>query len=376
MMVKSVRAREISASSGNPTIEIEVRTDAGTVAASVPAGTSTGRYEIKPFAGSVSSSIKAFNAKLKPIVFGMDVNTVEDVLVIEKKIEHLVPAVGGNSVLCLSYGLLRAIDSDVYRLFSCSSTPYQVCNIIGGGKHAKGTEFQEFHAIPVTDRYPESMAASTNVHTMVGELLASGKVGLEGAWVSKVGNENSMEVLKRACETVSGETGVEIELGVDVAASSFYVGGKYVYNDRKLDRGEQVDYILELIEKFGLRYVEDPLHEDDFDGFAELQKKTKCMVVGDDLFATDASRLRPVCSCAIVKPNQVGAIYKVINFLNALKKYKMVAVMSHRSQETMDPMIADLAVGLGTRYIKVSVFGKERVAKMRRLAEIYRQLRL
>lgn len=375
MIIKSVRACEILASSGNPTIEIEVRTDAGTVAASVPAGTSTGRYEVKPFAGSVSSSIKAFNSGLHQVL-GLDVNTVEDVLSVEKKIECLIPAVGGNSVLCLSYALLRAIDSDVYKLFSCSTIPYQVCNIIGGGKHAKGTEFQEFHAIPITERYPESMAASTNVHTMVGDILASGKVGLEGAWVSKVGNEKSIEVLKRGCETVSDETGVEIDLGIDVAASSFYNGGKYVYGDKKLDGGEQVDYILELIRKFGLRYVEDPLHEDDFEGFAELQKKTKCMVVGDDLFATDTSRIRPVCTGAIVKPNQVGAIYRVIDFIKALKKYKMEAVMSHRSQETMDPMISDLAVGLGTRYIKVSVFGKERVAKMRRLGEIYKQLRL
>jgi enolase len=371
MIIKSIVAREILASSGNPTVEMEVATDSGTGKASVPTGTSTGKYEVKAL---LPDSIKTFN-EISESLISREFNDLGDVLAIEKELYRSVSTVGGNPILCFSYALLRCLDKDVYTRLGNQSIPYQICNIIGGGSHGRGTEFQEFHAIPITQDYPASMDASGKVHKLVGEKLGAKKVGLEGAWLSKVGNESSLEILHRVCETVSDQTGIKIDLGLDIAASEFYKGGKYVYADKKLDKGDQIESIIELIKKFKLHYVEDPLDEDDFDGFSEIQRKTKSMVVGDDLFTTNSSRLKPVCKGAIVKPNQIGALHKTIEFLDALKKNGMTPTLSHRSGETEDSMLSDLAVGFGTPYIKVSVHGAERVSKMKRLKEIYEKLR-
>ncbi len=371
MRIVSVHAREIMASSGTPTAEIEVKTNRSSGRASVPTGTSTGKYEVNAFVGSAADSIKTFNSEVGPTLLGAEVNKLGDVLSIEKKVEKFIPKIGGNPILCLSYALLRNLNKDVYKIFGGLSIPYQVCNIIGGGRHAEGTEFQEFHVIPMTKDYPRSMDASKRIHSLVGERLKSKRVGLEGAWVSTLGNRKSLEVLHEVAKSVSDETGVRINLGLDVAASEFYKDEKYLYRDKKLNGDEQIEFILDLIKRFNLHYVEDPLHEDDFKGFAELQKKTKCMVIGDDLFATNASRLRPICKGAIVKPNQIGMLHKVIEFLQALGEHGMTPIISHRSGETNDSILADLAVGLETPYIKVSAFGAERIAKMERLKEIY-----
>jgi enolase len=359
------------ASSGTPTVEIEVKTNESSGRASVPTGTSTGKYEVNAFVGSAADSIKTFNSEVGPTLLGAKMDELDDVLSIEKNVEKFIPKIGGNPILCLSYTLLRNLNKDVYKVFGGLSIPYQVCNIIGGGSHAEGTEFQEFHVIPMTKDYPRSMEVSGRIHKLTGEKLRSKKVGLEGAWVSTLGNRKSLEVLHEVAKSVSDETGVRINLGLDIAAAEFYRDGKYIYKDKKLDKGEQIELVLELAERFSLHYLEDPLHDDDFEGFAELQKKTKCMVVGDDLFATNASRLRPVCKAAIVKPNQVGTLHKVIEFLQALGEHGVTPVMSHRSGETNDTILADLAVGLETPYIKVSAFGAERTAKMERLNDIY-----
>jgi enolase len=371
MIIKSVFAKELSASSGNPTVEIQVTTDSSKAEASVPTGTSTGKYEVKAL---LPESIKEFN-RLSQSIIGKEFNNLDDIISIEKELYNSISTVGGNPILCLSYALLRSLNKEVYTLLGNRSIPYQVCNIIGGGSHGKGTEFQEFHAIPITQDYPESMEASGKVHKLAGERLKSGKVGLEGAWLSNLGNEKSLEILHNVCEEISDQTGTKIALGLDIAGSEFFKDGKYTYTDKKLDRGDQMEFVIELIRKFGLHYVEDPLDEDDFDGFSEIQRKTKAMVVGDDLFTTNTSRLKPVCKGAIVKPNQIGAIYKTIEFLDALKKHKMIPTLSHRSGETRDSMLSDLAVGFGTPYIKVSVYGKERVSKMERLKQIYENLR-
>jgi enolase len=340
----------------------------------VPSGTSTGKYEVNVFGRDVSSSIGFFNKELKQKVVGKGFANLADIFAIEKQLEGYIPEIGGNIVLAISYALLRNLNRDVYRVFGGKTIPFQVCNIIGGGKHAGGTEFQEFLAIPMTKDYPKSIAASKRIHTLAGEKLGAEDVGLEGAWVSNLSNEESLEALHDVAGNVSKEFGFDIKLGLDVAASEFYKGDCYIYKDRKLDRGEQIDFILGLIKRFNLHYVEDPLEQEDFEGFAEIQKKTKCLICGDDLFATNIERLKPVCKAAIVKPNQVGMLHKVVGFMEGLKKHSMTSVVSHRSQETKDDILADLAVGLGAPYLKLSVKGAERIVKMHRLNDIHGEL--
>jgi enolase len=367
MQIKELSVREVKTSAGKPTVELSVND----ISASVPSGTSAGKYEVGKFAGTVKDSINLFNKEARPHIIGMEFENPADIFSIEKQLKAFIPQIGGNIVLCLSYALLRNLNKDVYKLLGGRIIPYQVCNIIGGGLHAQGTEFQELLVIPMTKDYVKSIAASKRIHKLVGERLKSKDLGIEGAWVSKLSNEDSLELLYDVAESVSNEVGFDIMLGLDIAATHIYKDSKYIYRDKGLDKGGQIEFVLSLIKRFKLQYVEDPLHEDDFDGFAELQKKTKCMIVGDDLFVTNIARLKPVCKAAIVKPNQIGMLHSVIDFMQALKHHKMTAVMSHRSQETEDTMIADLAVGMATPYLKLSVYGKERLAKMQRLKEIY-----
>ena len=269
--------------------------------------------------------------------------------------------------------------------------PYPLGNVIGGGKHVRGRgpDVQEMLVLPVgAGDVLEAIQANFLVHGKAGELLAeadpafTGGRGDEGAWAPKLKTEEALEVLFKACEQASGDLGFEVRLGLDVAASSLWdeEEGAYIYEREgaKRDRGEQIDFVLELIERFKLIYVEDPLMEEDFEGFSELTRKAKrygCLVCGDDLFVTSKARIERglglgAASAIIIKPNQVGTLSDTIDAVELAKKGGLVPVASHRSGESTDPYLAHLAVGLGCPVIKTGVLGGERVAKLNELLRI------
>jgi enolase len=260
---------------------------------------------------------------------------------------------------------------------------------LGGGKHAgKGTpDIQEFLALPTKcSTFREAFEANINVHRKVGELLKkkvptfTGGKGDEGAWAPQLGDEKALEVVVEAAERVSEEMGVNVRVGLDVAASSFWDPKKrrylYVAEGRTLGDGDQVDYILKLVKKYRLVYVEDPVHEDDFEGFAELTKKVKgCIICGDDLFVTNKKKLEcgirvKAANAIIIKPNQVGTITDAYETLELAKRSGVTPVLSHRSGETCDCHLAHLAVGFGCPIIKTGVLGGERAAKLNELIRI------
>ena len=164
------------------------------------------------------------------------------------------------------------------------------------------------------------------------------------------------------------------KIGLDIAASSFYKKGRYYYKNRVIGGKSQIDYVHGLIKKYKLFYVEDPFHEDDFSGFAELQaKERKCLVCGDDLLVTNPDRLwsavgKSSCNAAIVKPNQIGLVSRMIEFLKVCKRNRVQPVFSHRSKESYDDWLADMSVG--TKMIKMGIVGKERESKIKRLSKI------
>jgi enolase len=233
----------------------------------------------------------------------------------------------------------------------------------------------------------EAVFVNAEVHKRVGKLIEkadktfTGGKGDEGAWAPNLGNEKTLELVSKACEEVSGEVGIEIRPSLDVAASSIYDPGKNVYFYKRegvrKDPGEQLEYIIKLVDTYGLFYVEDPLHEEDFAGFAELTRKIgmKCLVCGDDLFVTNVERLKRgieigAANTVLIKPNQIGTLTDALDAVRLAKQHGYTTVISHRSGETPDETIAHLAVGWGATLIKTGAVGGERVAKLNELIRI------
>ena len=274
-----------------------------------------------------------------------------------------------------------------------SSLPYPLGNVIGGGKHATGraTDIQEFLTLPLgADSFSAAVEANAMVHRklkkILGELDATftGGKGDEGAWAPNISNDEALEAISSACREVSEELGFECRVGVDVAASSLWDSERnvYVYERDGVERdpGEQIEYILNLIEKYNLVYVEDPLHEDDFEGFKELTSKSRgCLICGDDLFVTNVNRLQRgilihAGNAIIIKMNQIGTLTDTWKTTQLAQENGYVPVVSHRSGETEASHIAHLAVALNAPIIKTGVVGGERIAKLNELIRIEEEL--
>lgn len=348
-------------------------TENGTFTSSAPSGTSKGSHEAQ-FAGA-DTSIRLIK-KMRRI---HEIHSIRDIEKYEEENSH-----SGANTLALSFALLKALAADkrkeVWQLFGSKQKPLLLNKIIGGGLHVGSNgfpEFQEFLAIGTSDSILKNLEAAYKMHSYVSKKLKVSGRDLEGGLVAKTDNVSALRVMQEAAEHVYSETGVKIELGVDFAASSFYRNGKYVYSHKKLSRAKQIDFVLDLIKKFDLFYVEDPVEENDFEGFAEIKRRAKdSMICGDDLTVTDHIRLmvakeKSSVNSVIVKPNQVGYLYKLNKFIQKAKGYGYKMVISHRSQETNDDILADLGVGLGCQYMKIGIFGGERVAKINRLLKIF-----
>jgi enolase len=266
--------------------------------------------------------------------------------------------------------------------------PHPFGNVIGGGRHSiGGTDIQEFLSVAFGKSASESIFTNAKVHKRVKEKLvvkrprdAIGK-GDEGAWVAKVGNHAAMDILAEACREITEESGVECKPALDVAASEIYRRGFYRYKEGKADREKQIEFIVDLVDEYGLYSVEDPLEEEDFEGYSELTSiiGKKCLVVGDDLFVTNVDRLGKGISLGaansiLVKPNQIGTLTDMINTVKLAHGKGYSTVMSHRSGETTDETIAHLAVGLCCHGIKTGAVGGERIAKLNELIRIEEEI--
>jgi enolase len=265
--------------------------------------------------------------------------------------------------------------------------PLPLGNVIGGGAHAENaTEIQEFLVVTgdAVD-VQEAVFANAAVHRTVKDLLkkrgkACGK-GDEGAWAPQIDDALAFEIIAEACGIVADEMNVSVDMGIDVAASQFWNDGQYHYRDRKRSTEEQVAYIAELVDKYDLVYVEDPMQEEDFAGFADLtaQIGDRCLVCGDDLFVTQTEFISRgidmgAANCVLIKPNQVGTLTETFEAVRLAHAYGLDTVMSHRSGETTDTTIAHLATAFSCVFLKTGVVGGERTAKLNELIRIEEQL--
>jgi enolase len=405
-VIRSIIPRKVLDSRGNPTIEIEVvvggkrGAKAGLGRATAPRGVSKGKHEVTAFPeGGVDVSIEKVRGLIAPRLIGVAANEQEKIDELLHKLDGTsdFSKIGGNTAVAISMAVAKAsasaLGKPLYRYLSDGQEirlPYPLGNVLGGGAHAgkMAPDIQEFIAIPIgAKRFADAAFANVQVHKKVEKLIEAkdttftGGKGDEGAWAPNLNNLDAIEVVARACEEVANEVGFEVRPALDIASSSLYNAKKqkYVYERGSVSRdgGEQIDFILGLIKTYKLFYVEDPLHEEDFDGFAELTRRAgrRCLICGDDLFVTNVGRLQKglkvgAANAVLIKPNQIGTLSDTLAAVKLAKTHDYVTVMSHRSGETPDETIAHLAVGWGCPMIKTGVAGGERVAKINELIRI------
>jgi len=398
-VIEDAMVRKIFNSRGEETLEIDIVTTAGFGRASAPAGASKGKAEVAPYPeGGVDEAIKKAEELIVPEIIGMDANEQEEIDLLLHEIDETKDFrnVGGNTAFAFSLATAEAAATSyatpLYQHlggYLANELPYPLGNVLGGGKHAlgKAPDFQEYLVIPFkAANFADAAKANIKVHQKVGSSLKkadktfTGGRGDEGAWAPNLKNEEALEIVVKACEEVSRELGIECRAGLDMAASTLWKQKEkcyfYARDGVKRDSGEQLEFVLHLIEDYGLAYVEDPFDEEDYESFAELTKKAEgCLVCGDDLFVTNRERLmRGIKVCAanaiIIKANQVGTLTDAWETTKMAKKARYVPVVSHRSGETCDAHIGHLAVAFSCPVVKTGVLHGERVVKINELMRI------
>jgi len=388
--IEQIRLREILDSRGNPTVEAEIWTIMGWGRAAAPSGASTGTHEAK--VRPPREAIADAEQTLIPTLIGEDAG---DQVGFDTRLREFdgtpnFGKIGANVAVALSMACGRAaataLNMDLFRYLGgvfAGTTPLPLGNMIGGGAHAaNATEIQEFLVVPTgAADAGEAVFANAAVHRKVRELLAdqgiSAGKGDEGAWAPPISDAQAFDTLTQAVGLVSDTLMLNINMGVDVAASQMWDGEVYRYRDRSRTTEEQISYIAELVDTHGLVYVEDPLHEEDFEAFSELTRQVgdRCLICGDDLFVTQVERIIrgievEAANCVLIKPNQVGTLTDTYEAVKVAQTHGMDTVMSHRSGETTDDTIAHLATAFGCIFLKTGAVGGERIAKLNELIRI------
>jgi len=397
--IEDLKVRKVLDSRGNPTIEVDIFTSSGAFGRAIaPAGASKGAYEVKdyPIKG-IDESIRIFKEKVAPELLGMDALEQKEMDSMLHEIDGTdnFSMIGGNLAIATSIAVAKAaadyLGIPLYRYIGGINTlsiPVPVANIIGGGKHAiNGTTIQEFLVITYADRVSDAIYTNAEIHKSVGKKLkekftnVSIGLGDEKAWVASLEDEEALRILYSVIQDFRSKTGFKIYAAMDFAASSFYVNGKYKYKDKELSTDEQIDFVEKLVNEYEVRYVEDPLDENDYDGFSKITSKLgeKSLIVGDDLFVTNKERLKKgiemgAGNAILLKPNQIGTLTDFMETAKLARESGYSTVVSHRSGETEDSALADIAVGINGEYIKTGTIGGERTSKLNQLIRIEEDL--
>ena len=408
MEIIDLKAREILDSRGNPTVEVDVFLENGIMArAAVPSGASTGEREAlemrdddkKRFGGKgVLNAVKNVNEKIKPVVLHMDVfdQYSIDTAMLELDGTKTKSNLGANAILGVSMACLKAAakakNMPLYKYVGEGrSLPYAMMNILNGGAHADNKlDFQEFMIIPQRDSIHERVRVGSEVFhalkSVLNERKLSTGVGDEGGFAPDLeSNTEGFELIIEAIKKAGYEPGVDVKLAIDVAASEFYSDGKYnlVGENRSLTTDELIDFYKELIDKYPIVSIEDPVDENDWEGFAKITKELgdKVQLVGDDLFVTNKECLQKgidlkAGNAILLKVNQIGTITETLETIKLAKDNGYKTIISHRSGETEDTTIADLAVGLDLGQIKTGSMSRtDRMCKYNQLMRIEEDIR-
>lgn len=412
-MILSVHARQIFDSRGNPTVEVDVVTENGILGrAAVPSGASTGEHEAvelrdggSDYMGKgVLTAVKNVNVIIAEEIVGYSVfeQNLIDQAMIELDGTANKSKLGANAILGVSLAVAKAaaneLELPLYRYIggvSANTLPVPMMNIVNGGSHSDAPiAFQEFMIMPIMAKnFSEALKMGSEIFHNLKMLLhdrgLSTAVGDEGGFAPKFdGTEDAIETVLKAIENAGYKPGEEVKLALDCAAAEFYVDGKYDYTKFEGDKGiirtseEQADYLAELSVKYPIISIEDGMDENDWDGWKYLTEKIgdKVQLVGDDLFVTNVERLsrgieNNIANSILIKVNQIGTLTETIAAVNMAQNAGFTSVMSHRSGETEDNTIADLAVALNCGQIKTgSASRSDRMAKYNQLLRIEEEL--
>ena len=409
-LIIDIHARQILDSRGNPTIEVDIITENGILGrAAVPSGASTGVHEAVELRDGdkavylgkgVLKAVSNVNEKIAPELKGIDVfeqNSIDKLLIAIDGSENK-GNLGANAILGVSLAVAKAAAQEsrqpLYRYIggvNANTLPIPMMNIVNGGSHSDAPiAFQEFMIMPAgASSFSEALRWGTEVFHTLKKILhdrgLSTAVGDEGGFAPKFeGTEDGIETILEAIEKAGYTPGKDIYLAFDCAASEFYKDGKYDYTKFEGPKGairtsaEQVDYLASLAAKYPIISIEDGMDEDDWDGWKLLSEKigSKVQLVGDDLFVTNVKRLQrgidsDIANSILVKVNQIGTLTETINAVSLAQNSGYTSVMSHRSGETEDYTIADLAVALNCGQIKTgSASRSDRIAKYNQLLRI------
>lgn len=413
--ITKVHAREILDSRGNPTVEVDVILDSGVCSrVAVPSGASTGEYEAVElrdgdkgrFLGKgVTKAVTNVNSTIAPKVVGLNPDTYLDIdkMMLDMDGTENKGKLGANAILGVSLGCAKAAAADKKVSFykyvkESAGLPYEyllpapMMNIMNGGKHADNNiDIQEFMVMPLGfDSFSDSLRCGVEIFHNLKSVLKKGgyntAVGDEGGFAPSLEtNEDALRVIMEAIEKSGYTPGEQVYIALDPAASEFFKDGKYhlAAEGKQLSSEEMVDYYVKLTERYPIISIEDGLAEDDWNGFKLITEKIgkKVQIVGDDLYVTNVKRLQQgidtkASNSILIKLNQIGSLSETIDTINLARNNKFTTVISHRSGETEDATISDLAVGTGAGQIKTgSACRTDRVCKYNQLLRLEEELK-
>ena len=409
-IIEYVEAREILDSRGNPTVEVDVVLEDGTLGrAAVPSGASTGIYEAvelrdgdkKRYLGKgVLKAVENVNNIIAGEICGLDCTEQVDIdrTMIDLDGTENKGKLGANAILGVSMACARAaaeyLDLPLYKYLGGAHTtllPVPMANIINGGKHADNKiDFQEFMVMPVgAESVREAVRMTAEVfHSLKSLLKADGHntaVGDEGGFAPNLGNEEALDYIMKAIEKAGYKPGDDLGIALDCASSELFdEGGKKGYKfwksnpDKLFTADEMIELFTKWVGKYPILSIEDPLDQDDWEGYVKMTKAlgSKIQVVGDDFYVTNTKRLAKgiamgACNSILIKLNQIGTVTETIEAINMAKRANYTAIISHRSGETEDSFLADLVVGLETGQIKTGSMSRtDRICKYNQLMRI------
>ena len=400
--IKSIRAKEILDSRANPTVEVKITLESGIQAfASVPSGASTGVHEAHELRDNdknryngkgVLTAVKNVNEIISPALVGRDVECWADDIMLSLDGSKTKENLGANAVLAVSLAIARAAaksyGKELFEFLSRDKVyrmPTPMFNLLNGGAHANNNvDIQEFMVVPHGLDLPDAIRAGSEIYHTLGILLKnrglSTGVGDEGGFAPNLNtDEEAIELLCMAISK-SGYSTDKVGIALDVASSEWYKNGEYLLPKRgeKYTSNELTEYYSALIKKYPIISIEDGIGEDDLAGWSKLTAALgeKCMLVGDDLFVTNTQRLsmgikHSAANAILIKPNQIGSLSQTMSVIDMARDVGYKYIISHRSGETLDSAISDIAVATKAEFIKAGAPARgERVAKYNRLLEI------
>jgi len=398
-IITDIKSRLIFNSRGNKTIEIDVISDDKFLGrASSPSGASVGKGEAPSFKdNNPEKSLHVLHQNMSKFI-GIESDDPKSIYAILKNIDNSenYKGIGGSVAYAISLASIesasKALEVPLFKLLKTNGPytfPYPLGNILGGGSHAgPGTpDIQEFLICPNgANNIQEALEINFRVHKELKKILEKedqkftyGR-GDEGAWAPNINNDKAIVLVEKAILESGYSLRKEVSIGIDFASSSIWNDNNqsYFYSRQGLKRSpnEQIDFVNSLIERYRLIYAEDPVHEEDFEGMALINKKNpNCIVTGDDMLVTNKNRVKEStnyksCSGAILKVNQAGSLYDALEFANECNKNNIKIITSHRSGESIDSHIAEISIATGSKMIKSGVLGGERIAKLNQLIRL------